>query len=252
MIKRIASRNRTVATLNAFHSISVAGIGYTPILSIPIPLTITGCQYWFDANNGPLTSGGSTPINGESIATWTDKSGNNRNAITGLAPTYITNVLNGNPVVRFSSSQYLTHSGYSPGNVAMTYVLVERNLTGGMGAAPISWSSTSSRDGGIILQNNNGMHPFSNTQAFTNTTGRCWIYRQNNTGSGDNGAVNGVSITATFMPTGNIAGPFDIGRRNGGSVYCGGDIAEIIVYNRAITDGERTALVGYLFQKYGL
>lgn len=252
MIKRIASRNRTVATLNAFHSISVAGIGYTPILSIPIPLTIAGCQYWFDANNGPLTSGGSTPINGESIATWTDKSGNNRNATTGSAPTYITNVLNGKPVIRFSSSQYLTHNGYSPGNVAMTYILVERNLTGSQGAAPISWGATSARSSGIILQNNSGMQPFSNAQLFTNTTGRCWIYRQNNIGSGDDGVVNGTSLTPIDNPTGNINGPFDIGRRNVSAIYCAGDIAEIIVYNRAITNVELTALVGYLFQKYGL
>ena len=234
-----------------YRSISDAHLDYN-LNPTPIPLTISGIQYWFDANNGPLTTGGVTPTTGGSVATWTDRSGNNRNAITGLAPTYITNVLNGNPVVRFSSSQYLTHSGYSPGNVAMTYVLVERNLSGYVGAAPISWRSTSSRNSGIIFQNNSGIQPFSNSQAFNNTTGRYWIYRQNNTGSGDDGIVNGVSVSPTSNDTGNINGPFDIGRRNVSSIYCSGDIAEIIVYNRAITNTERTTLSSYLSQKYNL
>ena len=219
--------------------------------SIPIPLMLSGCQLWFDANDGPKDGSGNTPSSGGSITTWLDRSGNNRHAITGSSPTYITGVLNSKPVVRFSSSQYLTYSSYSPGNIPMTYVMVERNLSGSTGAAPFSWGSTSSRSSGIVFQNNSGMQPFS-PQAFNNTSGRYWIYRQNNTGSGDDGLMNGTSLTPTANDTGNIAAPFDIGRRNASGIYCAGDLAEIIVYNRAITDNERSLLASYLHNKYAL
>jgi hypothetical protein len=206
-----------------------------------------------DANNGPKTTGGVPATNGQSILSWTDRSTNSHTVATGShAPTLVTNVIGGSPVVRFNgSNDYLTNATYNPGNVALTYFMVERNLNGGAGVAPYSWGSSSGRNSGIIFQNNSGMQPTNPKKPYNSATGRIWCYIQTLTG-GDNTWMNGASSGIDGQQTGTIAAPFDVGRRNVSSLYTSGDIAEIIIYHRALTATERTNITAYLSQKYSI
>jgi hypothetical protein len=69
--------------------------------------------------------------------------------------------------------------------------------------------------------------------------------------------VNGV-LKATDALTGNIgyggAGTFCLGTRSSysPSEYLNGDIAEVLVYNRALSDSERLSIEAYLMAKYNI
>ncbi len=61
--------------------------------------------------------------------------------------------------------------------------------------------------------------------------------------------INGVQQYALTSNTVGFRSSPTLGENNRG-YYFDGDIAELIIYNRALTDAERRALVDYLDQKY--
>ena len=65
---------------------------------------------------------------------------------------------------------------------------------------------------------------------------------------GDVDAESTGSVQATIT----LANPVNIGRDARGVYYFGGDIAEILIYDRALADAEREAVEDYLMAKYGL
>jgi hypothetical protein len=57
--------------------------------------------------------------------------------------------------------------------------------------------------------------------------------------------VSGLPVVPEFGSGGNLAMPFWSGNEN-----CPGDMAEIIVFDRRLTDVERIAVEAYLAEKY--
>ncbi len=63
------------------------------------PAGVTGAVLWLDASQ--LTG----LTDGQTVSTWTDMSGNGNNAtLSKGAPKYRTNVLNGQPIMRFTTA----------------------------------------------------------------------------------------------------------------------------------------------------
>ncbi len=60
-------------------------------------------------------------------------------------------------------------------------------------------------------------------------------------------AVSGLPAVEQFGSGGNLAVPFWSGNRN-----CAGDLAEVIIFDRKLTDGERSGVEAYLADKYGI
>lgn len=70
------------------------------------PTSISGLRVWLDATD-PTTINAGSPVDGDHIATWTDKSSNAFSFAQGtdaLRPIYKTNIVNGKSIARASSS----------------------------------------------------------------------------------------------------------------------------------------------------
>lgn len=210
--------------------------------------------------------------NGDSVSTWYDLSPEKDNAVAGTAPTYVTNVINGLPVVRFvsSGSQFLTFDEKAMLNTNYTiFIVAARN---------------SSQNNNLIIGGTTVAGTFVNLHAgwFLNSTPRFRISHYGEATSGtdyvdystttftspifavhsfnfdsavgryyyENGLQRAsVTSSAAKTPisawTGSAIGRF-------GTTYFNGDVAEIIMFNRNLKVSERKEVEAYLGKKWGI
>jgi len=196
---------------------------------------------------------------GDPISVWSGGGGEVTQSNPGNQPTYRTNVLNGKPIVRFSSLNpdiLSTNTNY-PAPVSVFYVVRQTPLTG----------SDSRILSGV---NNNWLLGYWTEQGYAayrqtayfdgwvTCSGGCvptdenwYIYSAIETGAISSVYEDGALIASN---SNGIAGPD--GLSLGGGVafndYSAGDIAELIVYTRAVSDTERVSIECYLSGKYDL
>jgi hypothetical protein len=99
--------------------------------SVPVPKRISGLQLWLDASDASTlfdaTSGGSiVTTDGNSVARWADKSGNNKHltqATANARPILKTGIKNGKSILRFDGANDTMSSVLSVNN-PMTFVFV--------------------------------------------------------------------------------------------------------------------------------
>lgn len=247
--------------------------------NVTLNTPVTGPQLWLDAadsstlfTNADCATGG-TPANNATIGCWKDKSGYGRNAVSGVAPTYKTNIINSLPVIRFNgSSTYLE---------APTSVLNSMSLYNASGTtAFIVAKDTTVKASSVISQYPDVGNPRYNIHLpyadgtaywdFGNISGGgristawggsvgtayVWTFNANGTTSqniwrnGTNIATNASANTPSFGTSYN----FEIGTasRAAGAWY-DGDIGEIILYNTAVSDNDRISTQRYLGAKWGV
>jgi len=209
-----------------------------------------------------------TPFS-EFVTAWADQSGNGNNASSSEAtrPTFVSNALNAKPVLRFDGSgqkmaltssiggiaysifivcknndnikgsMYLwslglysryiaviTDSNYNE-NARNKFILAEYDAGDGQEPSVIAWSTASATNSffiGTAMQNGGG-------KAYLN-------------GSGGVDSLGTLALNNTFNSLGGYGFGFDIN----------GDVAEIISYNRTLTNTERQQVEGYLNAKYAI
>lgn len=226
------------------------------------PVGIKGCVAWFDASD--VNGDGTNPSNGASVETWKDKSGNGYDATQGTSgarPTYQTNVINSNrPVIRFDGSDDGLRNGTMHGTPASTIIAVAKQTAG----TNHQRLYAALNDNNIFFGSGNGNF----TTFYGNDAG--WNYC-----CGDNipsspitdmfRILSAVSNGVTDVPyysglaqtranqnsTGIGYTGFGIGNAYGAQEF-NGDVAELIIYNRALTDSERKAIECYLGNKYNI
>lgn len=223
-----------------------------------LPVT-SGNVAWYDANDS-ATIGINT---GTYVNLWRDKSGNNinltQNTSTAYQPTYATNALNGKPVLRFDGNLNKLVGSLTAGIVNCTMIMVMKTISNPTEDLPLSlgtaWSPSSIRciyhyanvfrfagwanDLASAFSSDAGgtYHTFSIKQSGTNIT----FYKDGTIGTGSVGALN---TTSTDIAVGGIVG-------NDGYYNCNCDIAEVIVYDRALSSSEMSLINIYLSQKWG-
>jgi len=246
MRRRQVSRTQTTSLVRRFAN-SGPVLPFNPASSIP------GCQLWLDAADTSTVALDSS----SSVFAWLDKSGNGNTvtqATSANQPTYVTNVVNGNPVIRFNGTSHVlqTTSFTSLGTNSVSFWLVERNLSNsGGGGAPFSFNS--GPNGGIVFQNNNGLQPLGNSVPYTSSVARIVFYNRTNTGSGDSTYLNGTVITTRDdNTTGTYGSTFAVGMRIPSTIYTSGDICEILIFTGMPTTSQRQKIEGYLAHKWGL
>lgn len=222
--------------------------GSPPTSSVDSPDDISGLVLWLKADTGVEEASADSAEDGDTVQFWRDQSGNGHDASqsTGSSrPEYQTNEVNGLPVVRFVSADALETS--SLGAVGTVIVVVGRvTHTNANAVAGVIVSSAAKR---VVT-----FYPDSST-----------IYGGDSSeffGGSIPTWVNGVS-TYTF-PT---SPAFGIVSQTGspitpeGGIIIGvsaindpfiGDIAEIIIYDTALSGSNRAAIEAYLDAKYGL
>lgn len=216
------------------------------------PNTISGLKFWFKADALVLA-------NGASVATWTDSSGNGLDA-TGagvLQPTYVTNVLNGQPVVRFNGGNYLLTAS-ATGTQPITVFLVSKQanvVNRGYGKIPFAWNGGKPMIYGNQAAYTSGRWYSGSDVNFTSPDVNTWIlYNGLASSTGSSIAVNNGTPTTGDAGASNPNGTMEIGGMNTNTTTYGyiGDIAELIVYNGALTNFQKDGVVRYLQKKYAL
>jgi hypothetical protein len=246
------------------------------------PSNIAGLSLWLKADAGVLDDGGAAAINNDSVGTWQDQSGNGFHVsqdTSGYYPVYKTGIVNGQPVIRFTSTSdtVLSHLSRPSPLTALdaadfTIFVVFANTNDEENGTLIS--TKDSADG---TENRVAMLADSRSANKVNTlikaSGTAYIA----TNDSDQGTsfrlsaakLDGATLTAYHNGTAQadtetISGTwtnefFRIGAQYynslAGNVYSvplSGDIAEIIIYDSALSDPDRQSVESYLNSKYNI
>ncbi len=228
---------------------------------------------WLDASDsGTLYTGSSS-----NVYQWNDKSGNGNNAVTdsgNTEPTKITESGNNLPsatVVKFDGSHALKISATSSTNLQYLSLFIVANVKDGSGSYGlmgdsqsndaegnwnfyVNFNSLKSRVKAFSLQN------AANDPDFGAGTYR-YLTQRVKTGGVTDQYVNGT-LDKNETGTGGPMDPSDAGftrKLTVGWVWVEGasnsgkcNIAEIILYNYALTDTDRASVESYLKSKWGL
>ena len=226
---------------------AAALIGLTGSVQAQPPIT-NGLILRLDASQITGTS------DGAQLGTWADTSGTGNNAVrqstssTGF-PKYIASGLNSQPVVRFNSSTANTGD----------YFKFPRIST----IRSVFWVLKDSGPGDQFLLGDDTSYDFH--RGIDSDNGKIWDSRfvSPNITSGTTKLMgNVVTGTTTALPTGSFqllsvvtganvqASQLCQDRTYHGSWQ--GDIAEVLVYNRALSSSEESIVGGYLAAKYAL
>jgi autotransporter-associated beta strand protein len=201
------------------------------------PAGVTDAALWMDASQ--LTG----LTDGQTVATWTDMSGNGNNlAATGSAATYKTSVVNGQPVVRFNAD----------GSASFNFTRISTIRT-------VFWVLKNTNPGLHWLLGDSGSYHFHGDGVLWHAT-----YAHDNIKNGTtrlmgakiNGTVTALPSSSfslvSLVTTGNVeANTLSIDRGINGRSWAG-DMAEVIIYTRELSTAEVLAVNTYLANKYGL
>lgn len=226
------------------------------------PTSFSGLGLWLDASQlTGLTNGGA-------LTTWVDRS---TNAFSGTAisgPTYITNSVNGLPVVRFNgTSQYINFGnvlniGTNTG-IAVFSVVKINSTSGGIvgkavyGPGDARWSlyrDTSVSRFFINAGSDATESTFNDSSTVVQLMEGVWnrqtqIIYQNGSQQASVTKASSATLTNTFPLW---VGAYPNSTASGVQFYLNGDIGETIVYMSNITPFIRAQIEGYLTWKWGL
>jgi hypothetical protein len=199
---------------------------------------------------------------GDQITTaWPDASGNSRNATPqgSPKPLYKTNQINSLPAVYFGGACHFTlatfMSGYTSGEVI---IVAKRDEDPSSSVGPLEqdWGSSTGSVGHWPYSDGTIYETFGSTGRHTvgNPSPSLTSWRTYNVRSATNAYsahLDGLQIYSSGSNTvGFYNGTHLIGYNR--VQYFVGHIAEIIFYNRVLTDSERETVYDYLESKYAL
>ncbi|MDG4553136.1 MAG: hypothetical protein P9E24_02645, partial [Candidatus Competibacter sp.] len=242
-----------------------------PGLAPPAALPTGGLLLLLDAGNAALET-----IDGDEVTTWRDASGQGRDAVTasGRAPTLVTGALGGDAVLRFDGiDDYLgLPAGFSDFTNGLTLFVVARPA-GVQAGAKLVLLGNGAGQANVALGRNGGG---AGLQYFTTSGGGDYGWFGTGAALANNdaalytvvqgGGTANATVTATVSKNGVAVGSGSVyvppvatratnylGRSYwAGDGYFQGDLAEIILYNRALSAAEQSAVRAYLTEKYGL
>ncbi|HEX3628315.1 MAG TPA: LamG-like jellyroll fold domain-containing protein [Verrucomicrobiae bacterium] len=211
--------------------------------------------------------------NNARISDWVDSSGNGDDAIQTnaiLEPTYVTNVIDGLPVVRFNAANSNALAFVRPVQDDFTIFCVFRS-TQGFGSGSLYYEGAGLVNGeapGVV--NDFGSCLFANGQVcagtgnpdvgVNSTTGfndghphLMTFKRIENTGEIDL-YMDSIFMGSTNGSTGSLTAPgqLALGAQQTLTYFFTGDIAEVKIFNSALTDSDRSAEESALECKYGI
>lgn len=230
------------------------------------PTQLSNLEAWYDgADSNTIT------LNGSTVSSWGDKSGNGRNAAqaTGAAqPTYTASAINGKSALSFDGGDNLAavlSSDITTSNFT-AFIVAKRNSTVAFAAtlsgvaagqandfdnngSAVIFDETA--DGSLLLLNNNG------SKSSAPHPGNGVVYQAATLFDGVNNTtyLNGVAQTPVADTNTLSFHTLYLGARFVGSAVTAqynGLIAEIILYNRALSAAERSQVFTYLANKWGI
>jgi hypothetical protein len=219
---------------------------------VTIPTDITGLKLWLKADSLALSDGAA-------VTSWTDSSGLGNHAVTGDAPTFKTNIVNGLPIVRFNgSSNYLDSPASASLSALTVFVVAKRSASAGtytmVGAhtsgGGLQFRMESSDSLGLL---NEGIASIGTSSGTVSPSVFNLLHADLTNASAYHFFINNVaagnSTTGVSLSTGQL---IRIGMTDSSTERMNGDIAEIVLYDSVLNSTDRTAIAGYLLGKYAL
>lgn len=250
-----------------FFTLGSVNISTAPI-SIPYPGGVaTNIKLWLKADAGTNSN-----VNGSSISSWADRSGNGftaTQATAGSQPTFTTGAINFNPGLTFngSTNQMQITSGILGTG---TYTDVNAYVIGTVSTAPKNqsafWENTAS-GGRLNVHTPEGTNlvwdPGSTTYRLSTNWGGVintpylWSFAASTTAT-QSGARTDIFRNALRIANANTMASF-VGNNSstyigsiGNNYYYGGVISEEVIYTGALTTTQQNRIHSYLALKYGL
>ncbi len=269
-----ASVNFPVASVATIEARATDNLGAVT-LSAPITFTVTSpepnplpdlahLRLWLRGDRGVTETGGA-------VSAWNDQSGSFNNATQTIAnqrPTLVPNAINGKPALRFdgaNDSLAVAHAASLAitGDISSFFVVkyddfASFNAVWGktQGNQPASTDFYTAPGSGIPrVFRGNGLGPNGVVAAASaSTAGRYAIVGFDMAGTTLRHYLNGVAngdgqINA---PLGDTGAPLWVGTRGDQFTRMKGDIAELIIYDSALSDTDRGTLFAYLASRYGI
>ena len=235
--------------------------------SAPVSVNVSALTVWLKADALTGLTGGSP------VSVWSDASGNGYNAIQTLGtnqPVYVTNAMNGMPVVRFNATNGCFLWFLRPVQDNFTIICVFQS-TQGLGSGTLYYqgaglvngevTGTVNDYGSCLFANgqvcagtgnpdvaavssagyNNGL-PHIMTFKRTASTGQIYLY------------MDGTLVAISTGTTASLTAPNQLmlGALQTVNNFFSGDIAEVQIYNTALADTDRTGFERALKCKYSL
>ena len=226
-------------------------------ITTSIPITTSSLSFWLKADGWVEKQGDN------SVTRWVDMSGNGRHALssglTGKNPLWVNQSINNLPVLRFDGTDdHLLMDGYWPGGTELSLFVVTKGeryssllqaqTSGGYLGYP--WTDPThfnhvivSSDGGTTSGVSSGLVlSQSNIGGVTYKSGdRITTYR-------NGGLVGDRAAGTAALPSERLL----LGSFMGQAAFSSADVAEIITYNRKLTQAERQNIEAYLSLKYNI
>jgi hypothetical protein len=221
-----------------------------------------GLALWLDAADAS-----SLTLVDNRISQWRDRRGASlamAQNTPGAQAFYGGWTLNGQPVVRFEGNQAMTTSASVPIGTQISIFVVARLTASNTGLNRLingytnGWlfvgTDTSDRVATFYGSNSGN---WQTTQGNSTTT---WLNQWHTVSSVNNGTdsqyINGLASAPRINPMGNFNNPISLGGVFGDpeqySQMWTGEVAEVLIFSRAVTSDERQMVEVYLAQKWGL
>lgn len=237
------------------------GVTYiNPYLVAPFsPLSLSP-NVWLDASDSTTITSSGSPAK---VSEWRDKSGNARHVAQATStnqPTTGSETQNGLNLLTWDGNDFMTGVTGITGNMNLTMFAVARiNTTGSTRVIAMLGSQTTNNGLGFGF---NGPGNFYNafiwggaeSQTATNpgvNTHRTFAVTRA-AGGNIQLYVNNVAQTANATATMNVTTTFNVGRSGAVTLYWGGTIGEIIVYNSVLSADNIAAVQAYLNAKWAV
>ena len=223
-------------------------------------------ELWLDASDINADGMPDTLSNGDTITNWQDKSGNNHDAnVVQDDPSYVASGPGGRPVVSFDGNDQISLSddlrNFITNSDGSYSIITVGRYTGGANNRLISvdsghnwlfgfWGNSSQRwyaDGWIHQGGpaDTNWHVHSGLMNGAPIDPQADFY--------DNGALLVANSTGSHNNFANYAPDrLALGGWNVSSEFSQGEVAEVIVYDRLLTNSERLAVEHYLNEKYAI
>jgi hypothetical protein len=214
----------------------------------------TGAHLWLRADAG-VSLAGST----QAVAQWIDQSGNGRNAsMTNPArrPQLVAGALNGLPVIRFAGAQSMYLDTFATPTLFTVFV-VGKNSMSGESFSMILGPGGNSPNNQLRWENSSQtlfVGTGNNLPVVTSSTGNTRVYHSLSARY-DGGVMTvyrdgNITSSSAFSTT----GPWTLASIGSwySSEFLVGDLAEVLIYDRAMSETERVSVNAYLRGKYNL